>query len=268
MPSISKGEQLPLAGVTVLVTRAEQQTRELSETLKKWGATVIPCPTIQVTAPQDSSHLDTVLERLHEANWLLLTSVNGVHRLMERWRHLFPNKTIPSTIRICAVGPKTAQALTSYGLPINAMPSIYTGEGVVATLKPLLAAGDIIVFPKAAAARDVIPENLRAEGIIVWDPIAYQTVPPPEIPAETKRMLATTPLQAAVFTSPSTVRNLALMLGSTEQMLSLLKKATVFSIGPITTVACRSLGLTTIIEAPHATADDLAKSILRTYSGS
>src|SRR5688572_20780243 len=71
-------ERRPLFGHTIVVTRTRHQASELTKQLEALGAGVIEAPTIEISPPRDPSHVDQALARLHEYDWIIFTSVNGV----------------------------------------------------------------------------------------------------------------------------------------------------------------------------------------------
>src|SRR5688572_32457698 len=75
---------LPLAGRTVVVTRALAQADEFVSELEKYGARVIVCPTIEIRELESYERLDEAIEHLYGYDWLIFTSVNGVDHFFRR----------------------------------------------------------------------------------------------------------------------------------------------------------------------------------------
>ena len=67
-------------------------------------------------------------------------------------------------INICVVGPKTAEALESYGLRPDLVPSEFKAEGVVAALGGQQVKGPEIPDPAGESSRELIPDRLREQG--------------------------------------------------------------------------------------------------------
>ena len=78
----------PLQGLCVLVARPEQPSDPLVELLRRQGADVISQPAIRILPPPDWRPVDAALARLHQYDWLVFSSANGVERLLERRRQL------------------------------------------------------------------------------------------------------------------------------------------------------------------------------------
>ena len=67
---------LPLAGRTIVVTRARSQASRLRRELEALGACVIELPTIEIVPPDSYEPLDTTLRELQQYQWLIVTSAN------------------------------------------------------------------------------------------------------------------------------------------------------------------------------------------------
>lgn len=250
-----------LAGKRVLVTRAVEQAAPFAEQLRQRGAQVLECPTIQLAPPEQWGPVDDALRQLPGFDWLILTSANGVRFFFERLAHQGLSATDLRDCKVCVVGPKTAEALAGMGVVADLVPEQFTGEGVVAAFSLIDLQGKRVLFPKAAGARDVIPRLLRGQGAEVVDPVLYRTLLPDQLPDDARSALEQRELDLAVFSSPSTVRNLAALVGGADRLAQLLHGVVVASIGPITSQACRELGLTVAVEPSHATLTDLLAAL-------
>lgn len=252
-----------LQGRRVLVTRAADQAAEFVALLQHAGARVVECPTIELVAPQQWDELDAALAKLADFDWLVLTSVNGVRffftRLREQKRGLLG-------IKICAVGPKTAAALSELGVIPDLLPEQFTGEGVIAAFQDIDLQGKRVLFPKADGARELIPQQLTKMGAQVVDPVVYCNIVPRRLPEPARRALEQHQLDAAVFSSPSTVRNLAQLAGGIDTLKQWLDGVVIASIGPVTTRACLELGLEVAVEPTQATLDNLITSLQQHFA--
>lgn len=253
---------LPLAGRTILVTRARQQAGALAERLRALGAEVPEIPAIEIVAPESYGPLDAALRRLPDYQWLIVTSVNGARALAERVSLLDIEPTALAHLRIAAVGSATAQALRTLGLEIAVTPSEYVAESLVETLRGQVR-DQRVLLARAAVARDVIPDALRAAGARVDVADAYRTVVPEESVAQIRALFGAggrVP-DAATLTSSSTVTNL----------LGLLEKAGVerpaamraISIGPITSQTLREHGWEPAEEADPHDLNGLVQAVVR-----
>jgi len=259
--------QLPLLGCRILVTRAAEQAAEFSEQLRQQGAVVLECPTIQLVPPEQWDAVDAAIQKLADFDWLILTSVNGVRFFFLRLQELGFATTVLQNSRVCAVGPKTAEALGNLGITPDLVPAQFTGEGVVAAFQGIDLRGRQVLFPKADGARDLIPQQLNDMGAAVADPVVYRNAMPQSLPDAARQALEQHRLDVVIFSSPSTVRNLAVLAGGEKKLQKLLNGVVVASIGPITSKACRELGLEVMVEPEQATLDDLLSELARYRMG-
>ncbi|MBI5281007.1 MAG: hydroxymethylbilane synthase [Candidatus Solibacter usitatus] len=234
---------LPLAGQRVLVARARNQAAALSSRLRAAGAGVVELPAIEIlplpfTPPDWPSY-----------QWAIFTSANAVD--------FFFDKVAPAPgPRICAIGPATAEALCRRGLEPNLVPAQFVAESVVAALSSEPIAGQRILLPRAAAARDLIPDQLSKLGATVDVLPVYETRVPAGLRQTAQTLFASAPPHWIALTSASTVKHLYDALGPAT-----LSRAKLASIGPITSDAARALGLAVAVEASPSTIDALVKAI-------
>jgi uroporphyrinogen-III synthase len=277
---------LPLYNKHILVTRTREQASVMSEKLRALGAVPVEFPTIRIVPPQDWAQLDAALQRLYtpsgsDYSWLVFTSVNGVNICCERLLSLGYEPRAMRNVRIAAIGPATAAALTKYGLAADLVPSEYIAEGVASALladaqqKGTSLAGQHILLARAAEARKVLVTELQQAGAIIDEVAAYYTLPiagDDERGREVVSLLRQGQLDVLTFTSSSTVRNFVAWLKDCEQISAYFlhdlirqPRPTIACIGPVTGQTARELGLPVDIEASEFTIDGLVKAIV-TYA--
>lgn len=249
-----------LKGKRILITRAREQAGALAEQLRGMGATVIAIPSIEIRPPQSYAPLDEAIRKIHEYDWLVLTSVNGVRALMERLEHAKLTPAHLSNLKFAAIGPATRKAIEARGLTVSVMPRQYIAESVVEALQEEVK-GKSVLLVRAKVARDVIPQELRNAGATVNVIEAYQTVVP-QASRERLRDVLSRPGQqphAITFTSSSTARNFLELLGEDNKYL--LTGVILASIGPVTSGTLHELGLPVHIEAGEYTIPGLVKAL-------
>jgi len=257
-------DRRPLFGKGILVTRAADQAGEFGDMLRSRGARVYECPTISLIPPQSQEALDRAITNLAEFDWTIFTSANAVQFFFARLAALGLDSRALGSCRVCAVGPKTAAALTPHGIRADLVPADYKAEGVVAEFGKLNPAGRKILFPRADKAREIIPRELTTMGAIVTAPVAYRNVIPENLPEAALQALEERRVNCVTFTSSSTVENLAAMLGE-NRFLHLLEGVAVAAIGPITARTCRELGLDVHIEPHEYTLAAMTEEIVRFF---
>jgi uroporphyrinogen III methyltransferase/synthase len=255
-------ERLPLFRRSIVVTRAKGQADALSSRLLALGAEVIELPTIEIVPASDYGPLDRAIAELASYDWLIFTSANGVRFFMDRLdRSAADLRSLRA--RICAIGPATRAAVEALHLKVDLMGKEYVAEGLLAAFAeqhPL--AGQRVLLPRAAVARDLVPEELRRRGAQVDVVEAYRTVVPESAAARAREVLATHP-HCITFTSSSTVQNFVDVAGTSD-----LRDVDVVSIGPITTRTARGLGIQVRAEAKVFTVEGLVDAVLGLYTAS
>ena len=94
-----------------LITRAREQSGDFATLLKKLGAEVIEFPTIEIVPPLRWKELDQAIDQLKSYDWLIFTSANGVNFFWQRLREKGKSYHLPSSLKVCAIGPATAQSI-------------------------------------------------------------------------------------------------------------------------------------------------------------
>ena len=262
----------PLAGKRIVVSRARDQAEALSFPLRELGAEVLEIPFIEIRPPASFQALDDALLQIHDYDWLILTSVNGVKALAGRIQRLGLDALNFVHLKVAAIGPATEQALEAEQFQVDVVPDKYVAEAVVSSLRGQVK-GQRILLVRAKIARDVIPEELRRAGAVVTVVEAYETVAPEGSRSRLRAALEDSGQKPDVitFTSSSTVRNfVSLLLDLKAERESapapLLQGVKLASIGPVTSATLRHLGLTVDIEAGEYTVPGLVRAIVAAFS--
>lgn len=250
----------PLFGKRILVTRSREQASKLTEGLELLGADCIEAPAISIAPPKDDyAALDESIRALDSFNWLIFTSANGVAHFFARLENADLDSRSLAGKRICAIGSATADTLWAYGIRADVVPSEYRAEGIIEALDGKISTGDRVLLPRAAEARNVLPDTLEAKGIEVAVAPAYETVAGDADSDEIEELLENGKLDIVTFTSSSTVTNLLKILGADAARL--LKDVKIAAIGPITADTCVKNGLTVTVQAKEYTINGLIEAI-------
>jgi uroporphyrinogen III methyltransferase/synthase len=240
-----------LAGLRIMVTRADRQAAALADALTALGAQAVRCPVIVI---EPIAVDPAVLQGLGRYDWVVLTSVNGVdrlHELLQQAAHDFP-----AHIKVAAIGPETAARATEAGMAPALVPARFIAEELADVLSAAIAPGVRILLARAAGARDVLPEQLRARGAHVDVLETYRAVPPGDV---RPRLAACLPdVDMVTFTSSSTVRHFVEAIPG-----PIPDRILVACIGPITAQTARELGLRVDIIAQEYTTRGLVDAIVR-----
>lgn len=260
----------PLAGRTVVITRAASQASDLIATLEGFGAKVIACPTIEITEPESYQLLDEAIDHLYGYDWLVFTSANGVDFFLRRLLHVGKTVADLDDLRVCAIGEATAERLQRAHIHVDVVPSEAKAESVFNALVDFVGAREKLVglnflLPRAAVARDYLPKELEAAGARVDAIPTYRTVVPADLDRGRLTAMLAGSADCMVFTSPSTVKNFALLF-DTFDLSQILTGVSVACIGDVTATTAAEYGLKVAIQPSRSTAATLARAIADYYS--
>ncbi len=253
----------PLAGHTILVTRAASQSSTFLDRLEAAGATAIALPALEIRPPSSWDGLDAAIDKLDSFDWLILTSSNAVEffcdRLIERQHDL---RSL-SGLKIAVVGKKTAACLRSRYLTPDYIPPNYVADSLVENF-PETVGDRRILFPRVeTGGRDVLVRELGDRGAEVIEVAAYESACPNEIVPVARQVLAEKSADIVTFASSKTVRHFAKLVRSTSDLDlgAICDRLTIASIGPLTTTACHEELGRCDIEAEEFTLEGLQAAL-------
>jgi uroporphyrinogen-III synthase len=239
--------------------------------LRRLGAQVVEIPFIEIRKPRSFKPLDAALKNLDSYDWLILTSVNGVEAMWDRWKKIVC-APVGKGLQVAAIGPATRKAIEQRGLKVEVVPKEYVAESVVRSLRAKVK-GKRVLLVRAKVARDVIPSELRRAGARVDVVEAYETVLPKLSRGQLRAMFETEASESetkrphiVTFTSSSTVTNFVKLLGQPEKkrLREMVHGTLTASIGPVTSATLREHGLRANIAATEFTIPGLVSAIVRT----
>lgn len=252
----------PLFGRRIVITRPRIQATRFVESLEQQGAYVLQFPTIQTVPVESYERLDAALDELSVYDWAIFTSVNGVRYFFDRLRDRQQDIRSLAGIRLAAIGPETARAVEALHLKVDAVPKEYRAEAIIPVL------GNVkdqqILLPRAARARKILPQELRAAGAHVDVISIYNTIQPKTHTQELRQLLQTGQVDLITFTSSSTVRNF-MSLFPDDAIPAMLRKTTIGCIGPITADTAREYGLTVRVQPEQYTIPDFTDAIVEHF---
>jgi uroporphyrinogen III methyltransferase / synthase len=270
-------EEKPMFGHRVLVTREHAGGFEQLEDL---GAEIVQFSTVEIVPPVTWEQLDRSIDTIGEYHWLIFTSANGVKyffsRLFERGVDIRELKGL----KVCAIGTRTAAEVEKFGIRVDLVPEKFRAEGLIEAFvkevrskesgvrsqKPetetqdsKLLTGMRFLLPRAEAAREVFPDEVRRLGGIIDVPVAYRAVKPELHGKRLKRFLKEGRVTIATFTSAATFNNFREIMG--EDADDMLRNVAIAVIGPVTAKAIEKTGRKVDIIPKEATVEALAEEI-------
>ncbi len=242
----------PLAGRTVVVTRARAQASDLVARLSALAADVIELPVIAIADPDDGGAALTAAADRAVAGayqWIVVTSANAVPRLIDALAGRRP----PEGTRWAAVGTATARTLASAGITADLVPNEAVSEALVDAFPQAGPEGGSVLFARAEDVRPIVAPGLAAKGWIVDEAIAYRTVAGDP---DAEALDAARSADVIVMTSSSTVHRSVELLGAAGL------PPIIVSIGPITSAALGAVGRTPDVEAEPHNLDGVVAALL------
>jgi len=249
----------PLCGKKVLVTRTREQASRLSRMLEEQGAEPVELPTIEIEPVQDDPDLDEAIRNASSFDWIFFTSANAVGAFLNRMHQLGGTSKDLEKVKFGAIGPATAEALAKQGLKADYVPRRYVAEGILEDISRSQVEGKKVLLPRADIARTDLADGLERLGAIVHNVALYRTVPARGNGQTGTRMLREGQVDVVTFTSSSTVRNLAGMLGDDRSQIN---QALVACIGPVTAATARELGIRVDVVADEHTIPGLVTALV------
>ncbi|TCM97694.1 uroporphyrinogen III methyltransferase/synthase [Paenibacillus sp. BK033] len=261
-------EQKPLFGVRVLVTRARAQASDLADRIEELGGEPCELPVIETREPRDEAVVEAIRKALADAEsykWLMFTSVNGVEYFFNWLDRFEVDIRRFHAARIAAVGPRTAEALRKRGLIADQLPAKFQAEGLLERLEGELQPGEKVLLPRGDLAREILPRELKAKGLVPVELDVYETVIAESQDEQAFEWIRKREIHAITFTSSSTVTNLLEVLrrNGFKDPAAQLAGIDIASIGPVTTKTATEAGLSVTIEPEDATIEALVEALVQ-----
>lgn len=235
----------PLFGLGVVITRPERQADDLARLLLEQGANPISFPTIAIEPPDDWGELDKALKQLESYHWLIFTSANGVRFFFERLRQKEKDIRDLKGRKICCIGPATARQIEEKDIKVDMVPDEFIAEGILKSFSALDVRGKRFLLPRAAKARDILPEGLKKMGAMVDVVKTYRTVNSGRKKEEFMTLLEARAVDVITFTSSSTVEKFVEIMGKDFVVPPQVRVA---CIGPVTASTAKKAGFQVDIE--------------------
>lgn len=257
-------EQRPLFGQQILVTRPQHQAESLVRSLERLGAKVHHWAALTIAEPRDFAPLDAALDELRLGcwDWLVFTSVNGVHGLIRRMWARGGDLRDMGRVRLAAIGPKTAEALEYYHLRADIVPPrTYSSEGLLAVLLPQVR-GQRVLLARADQGRELLRNGLITSAAEVRQVVVYEqrneSPPAPRL----LEALRQGEIQWITLTSSNIARHLLHYCDELIRQRIIQGDINVAAISPETGRVVREAGLPVAVEAEVYTEEGLVSALV------
>jgi uroporphyrinogen III methyltransferase/synthase len=254
-------ETKPLFGWRVLVPRTKDQAVATTRRLHAFGAVSDVVPTISVEPPRTPQQMERAVKGMVTGRyeWVGFTSVNAVRAVREKFEEFGLDARAFAGLKVAAVGGVTAQALRTWGIQPDLVPSAeQSAQGLLEEWPPydeVLDPINRVFLPRADIATDTLVAGLQQVGWEVDDVTAYRTVRAAPPAAPIREAIKAGAFDAVVFTSSSTVRNLVGIAGKPHP------STVVACIGPATAKTAEEHGLRVDVLSPEPSAAALVEAL-------
>lgn len=240
-------DALPLTGVTVVVTRPQQQGAPLAEALRGAGAAVIEYPVLEIV-PLDATVPPAALA---QAAAVIFVSANAVEHGLPR---LQTAGTLPTGCLMMAIGGATATALHDAGIERVVSPQQnIDSEGLLALPQLQQVRGQTIILMRGhslAGGRTLIERTLTERGATVMTLECYarrDILPAAACHDALVAALDHAPGLAVMALSVETLESLMASLGERQAAL---KRTALLVPHPRVAAAAAARGFKNVVETP------------------
>jgi uroporphyrinogen-III synthase len=246
-----------LRGLTVLVTRPLELSKQLASQIEKLGAQTIIYPAISIEAPEDNARRDQELQQLGRYDIAIFISPSAVSKTFE---HL---DSLPPALQVAAIGSSTEKTLAQHNIMVAIKPEGHNSEALLG--HPLLQAkaisGKSIIVFRGEGGREKLGETLVSRGANIFYAEMYRRALPKNTASLTDDELKS--INIITVSSNQGLQNLFDLTTNTDT----LREIPLLVPGDRGEQLASSLGFTHIIRAANAT-DRACIKALQTWAKS
>ena len=158
-----------LSHCTVVVTRAAEQQGDAKRLLEQQGAQVLDLPALEIGPPDQWGPLDDALSDLDNFHWLVFSSANGVQAVEQRLQRL--GRCLarrPKSLKIAAVGRKTARVLKELGSGADFVPPEFVADSLIEHF-PVSGWGLRMLLPRVQSGGRTVLADAFGEAGVRWE---------------------------------------------------------------------------------------------------
>ena len=244
-----------LFGKSIVVTRDIPGNADFAAKIIRRGGNPLEFETIRIKPLTESNDFVRILTQISKYDWIVFTSGNGVTTFFDALESLGKDARIFGSAKIAAIGGKTADRLSEFGIKADFVPGVFTSRELGKQLIGFtnLQSKKILLLRSELASNELV--DILAQAGADVDNVALYT-------AQTSKNDSTWLVERInegtidwlTFASPSSVDGFFEQIGS-EVVNS--GKVKVASIGPVTTERLRENGVKVDITAKEHTLDGL-----------
>lgn len=255
----------PLFGRSIVATRDAEGNAELTQKILARGGNPIEFTTMSLQPLTDRAEFLQVLTELTNYDWAIFTSPNGVRVFFDAIGALGKDARVFASIRLAALGAKTADGLAEYGIKADFVPTIFTGRDLGLQLLSCADLGDKkVLLLRSELASEELVEVLKQGQAHVREVSIYTAVAHHGDAAGLAEQIRHGRIDWLTFASPSAVRGFLEQVPSDAIHAGTAKVA---SIGPVTSRELARFGVPVDVEPTEHTIDGILDAIESTERG-
>jgi len=252
-----------LDGKTIAITRSKDDASEFIDLAKQNNAVSIPLPTIELVSKGEKI-VDEFLESIkkYDPDYSVFMSSKAVKLLFDTAKQIGKLEKLQLSVAnttVMSVGPKTTIALENAGIKVNHQPTTYSSIGVGEEFTRIHAVGKKVIVPRSGASTPFLKELLNKIGIDVLEIHLYDVCAFRDTTQWNgfRELFSQNKVNGIVFTSASSVRGFFEIMSKdydSETLLTNLKRMSVVSIGPFTSIQLKKFDIKNTVAEVHTVA--------------
>ncbi len=249
----------PLFGRRIVVTRDAAGNADFAAKIVRRGGNPLEFETIRIKPLTDSNDFLRMLTQIGHYDWIVFTSGNGVTTFFDALDRLSKDARVFGSAKVAAIGGKTADSLSGYGIKADFVPGVFTSKELG---KQLIGFTNLqnkkILLLRSQLASNELVETLAGAGAQVDNVVIYTAQSAKGESAWLAERISKETIDWLTFASPSSVD------GFFEQIDSVAVKSgnvKIASIGPVTSERLSQLNITVDVTANEHTLDGLLDAV-------
>ncbi|WP_050814229.1 uroporphyrinogen-III synthase [Ectothiorhodospira sp. PHS-1] len=207
---------MPLQGVTVMVTRPAHQAEPFCRMVEAAGGRALRFPVLAIMDPGDAGALNALIDRLDEFHVAVFVSPNAVARTMNL---IHARRSLPEGLKLATVGIKSAKALERFGHRVHICPpSRFDSEALLEEPELQDVQGKNVVIFRGDGGRELLGATLTARGARVTFAETYRRGMPDADTGQLLRQWSRGDIHVITITSAEGLRNLYEMVGQAGRL--------------------------------------------------
>ncbi|MDN5881487.1 MAG: uroporphyrinogen-III synthase, partial [Nitrosospira sp.] len=225
------------------VTRPAHQAGGLAAGIRVAGGVPLLFPVLEILDAKDQRPLLDLIARLDEFDLAIFISPNAVNKAMTLIR---AKRTLPSKLKVAAVGQGTARELRNSGVDEVIAPTLRFDSEALLDMDDLRQVGGkrVVVF-RGGSGRELLGDELLKRGAVLEYAECYRRLKPDTDTTPLLKAWENNEMSAITITSSEGLRNLFDMVGESGQ--GWLRKTPLFVSHERIAHTARKLGLTQVI---------------------